>query len=175
MALSRATKENLVSQYQDGLAAAPNAFLVSFQGISVPQVTELRAKIRENGGEYVVVKNTLALRAIEGQALGGLKEQFEGPTAVVYGDSDPVALAKTLTDFAKTAPVIQFKGGLVESQPVEAEQIQDIAAMPSREELIAKLLFLLQSPVSRFVQALGAIPAQFVQVLGQVSAKKEQG
>lgn len=175
MALTREHKQDLVELYENGLANAPHAFLVSFQGISVPAVTELRAKVRESGGEYVVVKNRLALRAIEGKALDELKDLFEGPTAVVYGDDDPVALAKTLTDFAKTAPMVEFKGGLVESQAVAAEQIKEIADMPSRDELIAKLVFLMQSPVSRFVRALGAIPQQFVQVLGQVSAKKEEG
>lgn len=174
MPLSRADKEEMLSQYGNGLATAPHAFLLGYQGISVPQVTELRNRVRQNGGEYVVVKNTLALRAIDGEALGALKEHFVGPTAVVWSAKDPVAIAKALTDFAKDVPVLQFKAGLVEGRPVPADQIKDIAQLPSREELIAKLLFLMQSPVTRFARVLAAVPQQFVAVLDQVRIKKEE-
>jgi large subunit ribosomal protein L10 len=172
MPLSRADKHELVARYEEGLAAAPSAFLVGYKGISVPQVTELRAKIRDSGGQYLVVKNTLALRAIQGKALDGLKELFEGPTAVVFGHGDAVALAKVLTEFAKTAPVLEFKGGLVDGQQVAAEQIKEIADLPSREALIAKLLFLLQSPIIRLARGLAAIPQQFVSVLDQIRARQ---
>jgi large subunit ribosomal protein L10 len=174
MPLSRADKEEMLSEYGNGLATAPHAFLLGYQGISVPQVTELRNRVRQSGGEYIVVKNTLALRAIDGEALGSLKEHFVGPTAVVWSAKDPVALAKALTDFAKDVPVLQFKAGLVEGRPVPAEQIKDIAQLPSREELIAKLLFLMQSPVTRFARVLAAVPQQFVVVLDQVRIKKEE-
>ena len=174
MPLSRADKEEMLAQYGNGMATAPHAFLLGYQGISVPQVTELRNRVRQSGGEYVVVKNTLALRAIDGEALGSLKEHFVGPTAVVWSAKDPVALAKTLTDFAKDVPVLQFKAGLVEGRPVPAAQIKDIAQLPSREELIAKLLFLMQSPVTRFARVLAAVPQQFVVVLDQVRIKKEE-
>ena len=172
MALSRAEKEQILEQYEQGLAEAPHAFLLGYKGITVPQVTALRAKVRQTGGSYVVVKNTLALRSIDGKALGELKEHFVGPTAVVYGE-DPVSLAKALTDFAKDVPAIEFKAGLVERRPVPATQIKEIAQLPSREELIAKLLYLLQSPVTRFVRVLAAVPQQFVVVLDQIRAKKE--
>ena len=175
MPLTRTDKEQLVADYSNGLAAAPHAFLLGFKGITVPQVTALRNRVRESGGHYEVVKNTLALRAIDGKALEALKEHFTGPTAVVYCQSDPVALAKALTDFAKDVPAIQFKGGLVESRQVPADQIKEIASLPSREELIAKLLFLMQSPVTRFVRVLAAVPQQFVSVLDQVRKQKEEG
>lgn len=175
MPLSRAKKEELLAEYQEGVANAPHAFLLGYQGISVPKVTELRQKVRESGGSYVVVKNRLVLQAIEGKALGQLKERFTGATAVVYGDSEPVALAKVLFDFQKDAPFLEFKGGLLNGQPVEGEQIKDIANLPSREELIAKLLYLLQSPITRFVRTLAAVPRDFVLVLDQVRQKKESG
>jgi len=175
MPLTRRDKEQLLEQYENGLAKAPHAFLVGYQGISVPQVTDLRAKIRASGGEYVVVKNTLALRAIDSTALGQLKDHFTGATAVVYSKTDPVAIAKTLTDFAKDAPALQFKAGLVEGRAVPAEQIKEIAQLPSREALIAKLLFLLQSPIVRFARVLNAIPQSFVIVLDEVRKKKEEG
>lgn len=174
MPLSRADKEEMLSEYGQGLATAPHAFLLGYQGITVPQVTELRSRVRQSGGEYMVVKNTLALRAIDGQALSALKEHFVGPTAVVWSATDPVAVAKALTDFAKDVPVLKFKAGLVEGRPVPADQIKDIAQLPSREELIAKLLFLMQSPITRLARVLAAVPQQLVVVLDQVRKQKEE-
>jgi len=173
MALTREDKVELLQQYEEGLAATPHAFLLGYQGIKVPQVTALREKVRVSGGSYIVVKNTLALRAIDGHALGQLKEHFNGPTAVAYGN-DPVALAKALTDFAKDVPVLQFKAGLVEGRAIAADQIKDIASLPSREELIAKLLFLMQSPITRFVRVLAALPQSLVVVLDQIRQKREE-
>lgn len=167
-------KQETIDSYERGLASAPHAFLLGFQGIKVAQVTELRRRIREKGGHYEVVKNTLALRAIEGKALDTLKEHFVGPTAVVYVNGDPVAVAKALTDFRKEAPVIEFKAGLVEKRPIRADQIEDIAKLPSRTELISKLLYLLQSPISRLARTLAAVPQQLVIALDQVSKQKSE-
>ena len=173
MPLSRSQKEKMLSQYEEGVAQAPHAFILSYQGIDVPRVTELRRKVRESGGQYLVVKNTLLLRAIEGKPLGELREELSGPIAVVYADDEPVALAKALTDFQKDAPVLQFRGGLLNGQRVDADQIKDIANLPTRDELIAKLVYLLQSPIARFVRSLGALPQQLVSVLEQVRQQKE--
>ena len=175
MPLTKEEKSDLIAEYEQGLAAAPHAFLLDFKGITVPQVTALRDKVRDSGGHYAVVKNTLALRAIDGKALAELKEHFVGPTAVVYSMTDPVALAKALTDFAKDVPAVQLKGGLVESRSIAANQIKDIASLPSREQLIAKLLFLLQSPIARLARVLAAVPQQLVVVLDQVRKQKEEG
>jgi large subunit ribosomal protein L10 len=174
MALTRSDKESLIEEYGQGLALAPHAFLLGYKGITVPQVTELRNRVRASGGEYVVVKNTLALRAIDSGSLSALKEHFVGPTAVVFSGKDPVALAKALTDFAKDVPAVQFKAGMVENRAIAAEQIKDIASLPSREQLITKLLYLLQSPITRFVRVLAAVPQQFVAVLDQVRIQKEE-
>jgi large subunit ribosomal protein L10 len=173
MPLSREQKENLVADYEQGLAQAPHVFLMAFEGVTVPQVTDLRNRVRESGGRYIVVKNRLALRAIEGQSLGGLESQFEGATAVAYGSEDAVSIAKALTEFAKEVPAITLKGGLVDGQEVAAEDIKEIASLPSREELLAKLLFLLQSPITTFVRTLNELPRQFVGVLGQIAKEKD--
>ncbi len=172
MPMTREQKQDLLESYREDVASAPNIFLINAQGITVPQITELRHKVRESGATYVVVKNRIALRAIEGAALEGLKEQFVGPTAVAYGE-DPVALAKTLTEFSKDIGTFEFKGGLVDGQPISAEQVSAIADLPSREELIAKLLYLLQSPVTRIVRTLAAIPRDFVLVMEQIRTQKE--
>lgn len=173
MALTRSKKQELIDGYQKGLAEAPHAFIVGFTGISVPQVTDLRDRIRESGGHYEVVKNTLALRAIDGKGLEAVSEHFTGPTAVAYTEDDVVGLAKALTEFRKTVPSVELKAGLVDGQPVDVDQVEDIAQMPSREELIAKLLFLLQSPTTRLVRTLAAVPREFVVVLDQIAKGKE--
>ena len=172
MPLTREQKENLVADYEHGLAQAPHVFLMAFEGITVPQVTDLRNRVRESGGRYIVVKNRLALRAIEGQNLASLASQFEGATAAAYSNDDAVSIAKALTEFAKEVPAITLKGGLVDGQEVAAEDIKEIASLPSREELLAKLLFLLQSPITNLVRTLNELPRQFVGVLDQIAQNK---
>lgn len=175
MPLTAEQKQALVERYREGLAAAPHVFVMGFRGVDVPQVTELRDRVRAVGGSYAVVKNRLALRAIEESALSGLKEHFRGPTAVAWSADDPVALAKELTRFAKETPdtqVLEFKAGLLDGAPIAGDQVEAIASLPSREELLAKLLFMLQSPITRFVRTLGALPRGLVTVLDQIARKK---
>ena len=173
MPLTLEQKKDVVERYRAGAGASLNVYLVDYKGISVPAVTELRQQVRQLGGEYRVVKNRLMLRAIGGAALEDLSEHFSGPTAVVFGD-DAVALAKVLTDFAGEAKVLEFKAGLVDGRPVAGEAIKEIATLPSREQLIAKLLYLLQSPISRFAMVLAAIPRQFLVALDQIRRKMEE-
>lgn len=174
MPLTRNTKEQILGGYEEAMASAEHAFVIGFKGITVNQVNDLRSKVRKSGGQYVVIKNTLARRAVAGKPLEQVKEHFTGPTAVAYSLADPVALAKVLTDFAKDAPVIEFKGGLVEGRPIAASQVKEIASLPGRQELLAKLLFLMQSPIQRFVRVLAASgPQRLAIVLDQVAKKKE--
>ncbi len=174
MPLTRTTKEEILGGYEEAMASAEHAFVIGFKGITVNQVNDLRSKVRKSGGQYVVIKNTLARRAVAGKPLEQVKEHFTGPTAVAYSLEDPVALAKVLTDFAKDAPVIEFKGGLVEGRPIAASQVKEIASLPGRQELLAKLLFLMQSPIQRFVRVLAASgPQRLAIVLDQVAKKKE--
>ena len=174
MPLTRSTKEEILGGYEEAMASAEHAFVIGFKGITVNQVNDLRSKVRKSGGQYVVIKNTLARRAVAGKPPEQVKEHFTGPTAVAYSLEDPVALAKVLTDFAKDAPVIEFKGGLVEGRPIAASQVKEIASLPGRQELLAKLLFLMQSPIQRFVRVLAASgPQRLAIVLDQVAKKKE--
>jgi large subunit ribosomal protein L10 len=174
MALSRTRKVEILDSYQDGLSSTTHAFLLSFKGVTVPQVTEMRNRVRAAGGQYLVVKNTLALRAITGNALDGARGEFKGMTAVAYTTGDPVALAKALVDYAKDVPAFEFKGAVLDGVALPASQVKDIASLPGRQELIAKLLYLLQSPITRIVRVLAAVPRDFVVVLEQVRIKKEQ-
>ncbi len=173
MAVSREKKISLGEGYGKELSDAPHVFVLGFRGIKVGQVTELRRRIREKGGHYVVIKNTVVRRVIQGKPLEQLQDHFIGPTAIAYSLVDPVALAKVLTDFVKDAPVIEFKAGLVEGRPIAANQVSEIAKLPSREELISKILFLVKSPISRFVRVLAAAgPQRLALVLDQVAKQK---
>ena len=175
MALTRETKAGLLADYQSDMAGAQHAFLVDFSGITVGQVDDLRRRVRTAGGRYSVVKNRIAKIAFEDSSLGLLSEHLTGPTAIAYSADDPVGLAKTLTEFAKDVPVLEFKAGLVDGQQVSAEAIQEIANLPSREALVAKLLFLLQSPIARLVRGLGDVTPQFLRTLNQIASQKEEG
>lgn len=165
-------KQQLIEELQKEIGGATNAFLVEFKGITVPQVTELRKQVRESGGGYVVVKNTLALIALKDSPLVELREQFSGPTAVAYNKTDAVALAKALTRFAKDVPALTFKGAMLDGKLVPADQIVTIANMPSKTELVSKLLFLLQSPIRNLVTVLSANQRNLAVVLSQVAKQR---
>src|SRR5881227_1443798 len=149
--MNREEKASAISELGDGIGQATNAFVISFKGITVPQVTELRKQVRDTNSTYVVVKNTLALIAVKDSPLTQLKEYFRGPTAVAYNTTDGVILAKALTKFAKDVPAVHFKGALLAGQVVPANQIASIASLPSPPELIAKLLYLMQHPIRGLV------------------------
>ena len=172
---NREQKSQAISEFADGIGKATNAFLIEFKGITVPQVTELRKQVRESGSSYVVVKNTLALIAVKDSPLVELREQFSGPTAVAYNATDAVALAKALTKFAKDVPAVTFKGAMLNGQIVPATQIQNIANLPTREELIAKLLYLMQSPMRGLATVLAANIRNLAVVIDQIAKQKEEG
>jgi len=170
---TREQKATEVSELQEQIGKASNAFLIDFKGITVPQVTELRKQVRETNSGYVVVKNTLALIALKDSPIIAMKEQFTGPTAIAFNEKDAVVLAKALTKFAKDVPAVQFKGALLNGQVVPASQIQAIATLPSREELVSKLLFLMQSPIRGLVTVLQANIRNLAVVLDQIAKQKE--
>jgi large subunit ribosomal protein L10 len=170
---NREQKAEAISEFTEGIGSATNAFVLDFKGITVPQVTELRKQIRETGSEYVVIKNTLALIAVKDTPLTKLTQHFTGMTAVAYNATDAVALAKVLTKFAKDVPVVQFKAALLGGQPVAASEIQNIANLPSREELVSKLLFMLQFPMRGLATVLAANIRNLAVVIDQVRQQKE--
>lgn len=171
--MNKNEKTQAISELEAAIGKARNAFLIDFKGVTVPQVTELRKQVRETGSKYLVVKNTLALIALKDSPMIGMKDRFSGPTAVAYNSTDAVRLAKALTRFAKDVPAMQFKGAMLDGQVVPAEQIQTIASLPSREELISKLLFVLQSPMRGLATVLQANIRNLAVVLDQVAKQKE--
>jgi large subunit ribosomal protein L10 len=173
--MNREEKASAISELGEGIGQATNAFVIAFKGITVPQVTELRRQVRDTNSTYVVVKNTLALIAVKDSPLTALKDQFSGPTAVAFNRTDAVALAKALTKFAKDVPSITFKGAMLNGQIVPADQIQAIANLPSRNELISKLLVLMQAPIRSLAIVLNANIRNIAVVLSEIAKQRGGG
>jgi large subunit ribosomal protein L10 len=175
MAVSRQEKETELGELEAAFRQAETAVLVDYQGITVPQVTELRRQIRAAGGSYRVVKNTLAKRAAVGTSFEPFSAHFTGTTAVVYTASDPVAMAKALTTFVKATPTMSIKAAVVQGKSVEPVEVDNLANLPGKPELYAMLLSVLQAPARQLVTVLSAVPRDLVTVLKQAEKKKAEG
>lgn len=162
--------EALAEQFKNAHAA----MLVSFKKMTVAKDQELRRQLREAGVTYSVVKNTLARKAAAGTPLEPLADEFKGVTGVALSTTDPVALSKAIAKFTKAnAEIFSFKVGLVEGRVLELKQVEAIANLPSREELISKMLFLINAQAQRLVTVIQAVPRNLAVVMDQVRAQKE--
>ncbi len=146
---------------------SPYVFVTNFSKLTVGQDYELRKTVRDSGGNYRVIKNTLAEKASEGTAAEELARGLAGMTSLAYTGGDPVALAKALTTFAKNNPAFTFRAGIVEGRAVDAKAIQALATLPSREQILAQLLYLIQAPAQRLVTALNGVGRNLAVVLDQ--------
>jgi len=169
----KSEKQKDLDNLKTELAKVSTVILTTFQGITVEDDTKLRRAVQAAGGKYQVVKNTLAERAGSGTAAEGVLKNLKGTHSIAYTATDPVALAKALTKIAKDVPAFQFKSGVVEGKVISIAEIKQLAEMPSREELISKIMFLLNAPAQRIASALNALPRNLaVTVSESVKANK---
>lgn len=169
--MNRTEKEQLVSELKEKLQGATALYYTDFTGLNVKRMTDLRRRLRKANVEYVVIKNTLALRAVNESGLVG--ERLRGPTGLVVA-RDPVAAAKVITDFAKEndkRPAV--KGGMFEGKQIDKAQVTKLASMPSREQMLAELGAGLQSPMAAFVGALNGLLYMFAGALDALRTQKE--
>lgn len=170
---TKAQKQEMVTTLAGQVAKSQTIYVTDFTGLNVAHITDLRRRLRAVGVEYVVVKNTLAKRALtESQRQqGGLEEYLAGPTALVLAGADPVGAAKVLTDFAKEFEKPAIKIGLVEGKPVTSAQVKSLAALPSKQQLLAQLGGAFQAPMAGF---LGVLNGLLYSMVGALEALKEQ-
>jgi large subunit ribosomal protein L10 len=159
----------LTEQFKNSNAA----LMIGFNKLTVSKDQELRNQLREIGAKYQVVKNKLAIKAIEGTPFEGATEHLKGTTGVAFAESDPVQLSKTLSKIVKdNGEILTFKVGIVEGKVVDLKQVEAIASLPSREELIAKIMFLINAQAQRLATVINAVPRNLAVVVKQVADQK---
>ena len=175
MIATKAQKQATVTALVGRLKRSPTIYVTDFTGLSVARITDLRRKLQAAGVEYVVVKNTLARRALGEAQVSGLEDHLAGPTALVLAGADPVGAAKVLTDFAREHEKPSVKVGLVEGKTVTPDQVKRLASLPSRMELLGQFGGALQAPLAGFVGALNGLLMTMVGALDALRAQREAG
>lgn len=171
--MKKESKSQVVSEMAEKLAGCQAAFLADYRGLAVEQVNQLRGELRKVGVEYRVIKNTLLRLAAKGTETECLAEYLQGPNAIALAEGDPVGPAKVLTEFAKTNKAFELRAAQLNGKLLTLEDVQALAELPSKEELLAKMLGSLNAPVTNFVGVLAAVPRSLVQVLAAVQKQKE--
>ena len=170
--MNRTEKEQVVQKLTQRLTDTQATFLADYRGINVEQATQLRRELTQAGVEYRVVKNNLLKLAAQGTPAEDLQPYCTGPTAIAFSGDDPVAPAKILSKFAKEIDAFELKAGVLSGKLLSVPEINALAALPSREELLAQALRTMNAPVSNFVGTMAAIPRSLVQVLNAIGQNK---
>jgi len=173
MAVTKAKKTQQVEKLTSDLKNVNNLIVGTFEKLTVEKDFELRKSVRSAGGRYAVVKNTLVERAAKGTAIESVLKDLKGVTSIAYTTGDPVALAKALTKYAKDNPEFKFKTGVVEGRALSVKELEALAAMPSKEEIFSKLLFLINAPAQRLVTVMNAVGRDMAVVINQGVEKKK--
>ena len=171
----KAEKKSQAEELRAELATVSTVILSTFQGITVEQDTHLRRTVEAAGGNYKVVKNTVAERAAEGTATEGLFKNLKGTNSIAYTKTDPVTLAKILTKVAKDTPAFQFRAGWLEGRVISIQEIGQLALLPSKEELISKIMFMINAPAQRVASALAALPRNLAVVTSEAAKASKFG
>lgn len=173
--MERAQKVEFLAKLNDRFARAPIAVLTDYRGLNVAQITNLRNKLRQVDGEYLVAKNTLTRLAVGDNTAEQMQALLKGPTAIAFGFSDAVAIAKTVQAFAKDHDKLVVKGAVFEGDVLTAAAVERLATMPGRDQLRAQFLALLMTPATQFVRVLSAPSRGVVQVLDARRRQQEEG
>ena len=173
MAVTKAKKTEQVEKLSADLKDVSNVVVGTYSKLTVAKDYELRKALRGAGAKYRVVKNTLAERAAKGTKVEGALKDLAGVTSIAFTTGDPVAMAKALTKYAKDTPEFTFKVGMVEGRVISIKEIESLAAMPSKEELYSKLLFLINAPAQRLVTVMNAVGRNLAVVVDQGVKEKK--
>jgi len=170
--VNRENKKDIVDELHTAWTESDSAIVAQYSGLNVSAMGDLRGRLHNAGVSLRIVKNTLARRAAKGTSVEAAEEFFTGPVAIAYG-TDPVGMAKAISDFAKKNKALEIRGGVLDGKVIDAAGIKALASLPSRDELLAKMLGSMQSPISGFVRTLNEIPASFVRTLAAIRDQKE--
>ena len=174
MANSIEEKKVIVSEITEKLDRAASVILVDYRGLTVGEATQLRREMRQAGVEYKVLKNTLIKRAADELQISGLDPYLNGPTAVIFSDSDPVIPAKIMSDFIRRARKTEIKSGILGKTVINAAGVQSLSEMPPKEVVVAKLMGTINAPIANLAGVLNATLRQVVTALDAIRKQKEQ-
>ena len=174
MPLKRSQKEALVKELNEKFQRSVSVTLVNFPGLTVSEVNELRAKLRDVQGEMKVAKNTLLKIAVKGTDGEALLDYFNGPNAAVFAYEDPVQVAKVLVEFAKDHEALKLRTGILNGKVMDASSLEALSKLPTREVLLSQLLSVLIAPTTNLVQVLAAIPRKLLYALRAIEEQKQQ-
>jgi large subunit ribosomal protein L10 len=169
--MNKTERQETVETLTEQLRGSPNLYVTDFTGLNVLRMTEFRRRLRASGVSYIVVKNTLAQRALAANAITGLDDHLAGPTGLVLAGNDPVGAAKVLADFAREFEKPAIKFGLVDGRPVTADQVKRLAGLPPRDVLLSQLAGTMQAPVAQLV---GVMNSMLYQMVGALEALRAQ-